>query len=378
MFDDLGSLAPIGLARLEELLHGSGFVAENNLESMGNLCTALLPLARSPQRPMRWHRRQALYLLNDLQPVLEQKITAHLTASDAERTRGSLSTRRPALSIYQVFKAREVLESFYRRPHVEGSKPDLAMRRQELERGTKKMLADVRDLIQGDLSDKSWNLIAQIEEDETVDALDSFMAHDAVRIRAQHPASVFDVHQVLQTMDHEPRPPQGEAGLLQLPVVDMQGRRVATERETRYSIFHRLTSGVLPVVAVQLPGKPSAVMLARTLTVEGVPYRMDLFGGSKLRAPKPTLSQIAAVVPGEPGPITSGGKLLAIPIPKPLPARRSSSYRAPGPHSKRHIITLSAEGLRRHLQSEISTLRGGDQGETPYCLTYRCSRVLSS
>ncbi|WP_156949257.1 shikimate kinase [Bradyrhizobium sp. WSM1417] len=319
LFDDLGLLAPIGLARLEELLHGSGFMAENNLESMGNLCVALLPLACNSQKSTRRHRRQALYLLNDLQPVLEQKVAAHLTASDTERTRGSLSTRRPALSIYQVLKAREVLASFYRRPHVEGSKPDLAIRRQELESGSKKMLANARDLIQGDLSDKSWNLIAQIEEDETIDALDTFMTHDAARIRAQHPASVFDVHQVLQAMDHEPRPPQGEVGLLQLPVVDMQGRRVATEPETRYSIFHRLTSGVLPVVAVQLPAKPSAFMLARTLAVEGVPYRMDLFGGSKLKAPRPTLSQIAATVPGEPDPITPGGKLLAIPYSETAP-----------------------------------------------------------
>lgn len=100
----------------------------------------------------------------------------------------------------------------------------------------------------------------------------------------------------------------GRRRVRQLPVVDMQGRRVATEPETRYSISHRLTSGVLPVVAVQLPAKPSAFMLARTLAVEGVPYRMDLSGGSKLKAQKPTLSQIAATGPGEPGPYNSRGK----------------------------------------------------------------------
>lgn len=70
-------------------------------------------------------------------------------------------------------------------------------------------------------------------------------------------------------MDHEPRPPQGNAGLMQLLVVCLQGRRVAAEPETRYSIFHRLTSGALPVVAVQLPGKLSTFMLARSLTVDG-------------------------------------------------------------------------------------------------------------
>ncbi|MGY3621957.1 hypothetical protein ACVJGD_008153 [Bradyrhizobium sp. USDA 10063] len=294
LFDDLGLLAPSGLNRLTELHRCPGFAAENNLETMGNLCAALLPLARSPRKQLRRHRRQALNLLNDVQPVVEHKIEAHLKASEAGRTRGPFSSRCPALSVYQVLKARGVLENLYRRPYVEGKKRDLQVRQQELQRGTKEILASTRTLIASDLSNMSWNLIAQIEADSPVDALDSFMAQDAATIRAQRPASVFDVHQVLRSMDHEPRPPQGEAGLMQLPVVDMQGQRVATEPETRYSIFHRLTSGAVPVVAVQLPGKPSAFMLARTLAVDGVPYRMDLFGGSKLKAPRPTVAEIAA------------------------------------------------------------------------------------
>ncbi|MGY8678313.1 XopAD/skwp family type III secretion system effector [Bradyrhizobium sp. UFLA05-153] len=314
LFDELGLLASTGLTRLEELLHASGFAGESNLESMGNICIALLPLARSPQKSMHWHRRQALNLLNDLQPALEQKIGVYLATSNAERrSPDSVAARRPALSIFQVLKARKVLSTLYRRPYVEGKKSDLAMRRQQLEHVTKKILADTRALIESDLSNMSWNLIAQIETDDVVDALDSFMTLDEGAIRTQHPSSVFDTHRVLRTMDHEPRPPQGKAGLMQLPVVDMQGRRLPTAPETRYSMFHRLTSGALPVVAVQLPQKPSPFMLRRVFCVEDVPYRMDLFGGSKLKAPKPTLSQIAAVAPGEQRPPASGGKLLAIP-----------------------------------------------------------------
>ncbi|WP_353642671.1 XopAD/skwp family type III secretion system effector [Mesorhizobium sp. WSM2239] len=310
--DDLGLLAPTGLNRLSELRQAPEFTTHNNLETIGNLCAALLPLARSPQKPLRWHRTQALNLLNDLQPVVEQKIEAHLNASDAERTRGPVASRCPALSIYQTLKARAVLERLFRPPYVEGKRSDLRVRQQELERKTKQILDSTRGLIESDLSSMSWNLIAQIEADSPVDALDLFMEQDAAAIQAQHPASVFDVHQVLRTMDHEPRPPQGEAGLMQLPVVDMHGRQLATEPERRYSIFHRLTSGALPVVAVQLPGTPSAFMLARTVNVNGVPYRMDLFGGSKLKPPRLTVSQIAARAPGEPAK-PSGGKLLAIP-----------------------------------------------------------------
>lgn len=312
LVDDLGLLAPTGLNRLAELRQDHAFAIQNNLETIGNLCAALVPLARSPQKPLRWHRRQALNLLNDLQGVVEHKIEAHLNASDAERTRGPLATRCPALSIYHTLKARAVLKQLFRRPYVEGNRPDLKIRQQQLEYGTREILASARELIQGDLSSMSWNLIAQIEADNPVDALDLFIEQDAAAIQAQHPASVFDVHQVLHTMDHAPRSPEGEAGLMQLPVVDMQGRPVATEPEKRYSIFHRLTSGALPVVAVQLPAAPSAFLLARTVNVDGVPYRMDLFGGSKLKPPRLTISQMAARTPDEPAK-ASGGKLLAIP-----------------------------------------------------------------
>ncbi|MGL3104829.1 XopAD/skwp family type III secretion system effector [Bradyrhizobium sp. BR 1432] len=318
LFDDLGLLAPTGLNRLSELRPAPGFSAENNLETMGNLSAALLPLARSPQKPLRWHRRQALNVLNDLQPLLEQKIKAHLNASDAERSRGPLASRRPALSIYQTLKARAALERLFRPPYVEGNRANLRTRQKELQLGTREVLTGARDLIQGDLSSMSWNLIAQIEADSPVDALDLFMEQDAAAIQAQHPASVFDVHHVLRAMDHAPRSPQGEAGLMQLPVVDINGRPLATEPETRYSIFHRMTSGVLPVVAVQLPAAPSAFMLARTVNVNGVPYRMDLFGGSKLKPPRMTVSQIAARAPGEQAKV-SGGKLLAIPYAETAP-----------------------------------------------------------
>ncbi|MGY4167421.1 shikimate kinase [Bradyrhizobium sp. USDA 4529] len=317
LFEDLGSLASTGLDRLNELHRAPGFAAENNLETMGNLCAALVPLARSPH--LRWHRRVALHLLNDLQPIVEQKIEAHFDASAAERIRGPRASRNPALSIYQMLKARAVLANMFKRPVIEGKKADLRKRQQELRHGTKEILAGTRDLIQGDLSNMSWNLIAQIEAESPVDALDTFVEQNAATIRDKYPASTFDVHEVLRAMDHEPRPPQGEAGLMRLPVVDMQGRPLATESETRYSVFHRLTSGAIEVVAVQLPAKPSALMLARTLTYKGVPYRMDLFGGSKLKAPRPTVLEIAAHAPGGPAAPSSGGKLLAIPYAETAP-----------------------------------------------------------
>lgn len=161
-------------------------------------------------------------------------------------------------------------------------------------------------------------MIAEIEAKEPLEALDTFMAQNASMIQAQHAASSFDVHRVLQAMDHEPRPPQGDAGLMRLPVVDMQGRPLASEAELRYSIFHRLTSGAVKVVAVQLKGTPTGAMLTRTFTVEGVPYRMDLFGGSKLKPPQKSLNQLASHLPFTAAEAPSG-KLLAIPYAETAP-----------------------------------------------------------
>ncbi|THK34122.1 shikimate kinase [Ensifer sp. MPMI2T] len=318
LLDDLGALAQPGLDRLEVLRAAPGFKLDNNLETMGNLCASLLPLARSPKPVLRWHRRSALNLLNAIQPVVEDKIDAHLKPGQAERTSGANASRRPALSIYQVLKSRAVLETLYRRPYVDGDELALQARQEELHGKTRQILDSARALIYADLSYMSWSVVAEIEAKEPLEALDTFMAQNASMVQAQHAAASFDVHRVLQAMDHEPRPPQGDAGLMRLPVVDMQGRPLASEAELRYSIFHRLTSGAVKVVAVQLKGTPTGAMLTRTFTVEGVPYRMDLFGGSKLKPPQQSLNQLASRLPLAAAEAPSG-KLLAIPYAETAP-----------------------------------------------------------
>nr|WP_234851532.1 hypothetical protein [Sinorhizobium meliloti] len=318
LLDDLGALAQPGLDRLQVLRAAPGFKLDNNLETMGNLCASLLPLARSPKPALRWYRKSALNQLNDIQPVVERKIDVHLKADQAERTSGANASRCTALSIYQVLKTRAVLKTLYRRPYVDGDELALQARQKELHGKTRQILDSARPLIDADLGYISWNVIAEIEAKEPLEALDTFMAQNASMIQAQHAAASFDVHQVLQAMDHEPRPPQGDAGLMRLPVVDMQGRPLASEAELRYSIFHRLTSGAVKVVAVQLKGTPTGPMLTRTFTVEGVPYRMDLFGGSKLQPPQKSLTKLASHLPfsAEEEP---SGKLLAIPYAETAP-----------------------------------------------------------
>ncbi|MER9256768.1 shikimate kinase, partial [Mesorhizobium sp. M0598] len=144
LLDDLGALAQPGLDRLEVLRAAPGFKLDNNLETMGNLCASLLPLARSPKPVLRWHRKSALNLLNAIQPVVEHKIDAHLKPGQAERTSGANASRCPALSIYQVLKTRAVLETLYRRPYVEGDTLALQARQEELQGKTRQILDSAR------------------------------------------------------------------------------------------------------------------------------------------------------------------------------------------------------------------------------------------
>ncbi|WP_461515490.1 shikimate kinase [Rhizobium leguminosarum] len=318
LVEDFGALAGPGLARLEVLKTAPGFELDNNLETMGTLCSSLLPLIRSDKRELRHHRRRTLILLNDIQPVVELKIEAHLNAGEAEQTSRANGSRHPALSISQVLRTRAVLETLYRKPFVLDKEPALQARRDELRGKTRQILENARGLIELDSSYMNWNVIAEIEANEPLEALDTFIAGNASMVQAQHAAASFDVHRVLQAMDNEPRPPQGDAGLMRLPVVDMQGRPLTREPELRYSAFHRLTSGAVKVVAVQLKGTVTGAMLSRTFAVEGVPYRMDLFGGSKLKPPKKPLNQLASELPSATSEAPSG-KLLAIPYAETAP-----------------------------------------------------------
>nr|WP_246787366.1 shikimate kinase [Rhizobium leguminosarum] len=318
LVEDFGALAGPGLARLDVLRTAPRFKLDNNLETMGNLCSSLLPLIRSGKPELRWYRKRALNLLNDIQPVVELKIEAHLNAGEAEQTSGANANRRPGLSISQVLRTRVVLETLYRRPYVDGEDRTLQARRDELRGKTRQILESARGLIEADGSYINWNVIAEIEAKEQHEALDTFIARNASMVQAQHEAASFDVHRVLQAMDNEPRPPQGDAGLMRLQVVDMQGRPLTSEAELRYSTFHRLTSGAVKVVAVQLKGTVTGAMLTRTFPVKGVPYRMDLFGGSKMKPPKKTLNQLASQLPRATSEARNG-QLLAIPYAETAP-----------------------------------------------------------
>jgi hypothetical protein len=320
LYRDLGVVAADGMERLEELRAENG-LTRDNLEMVGNLCVGLLPLARSPQ--LRRHRKQVLEFLQTLRPVVERKLRLYRehTSAAPSGSAGQLhanpeeqwGTRRPALTVYQVLKTYQLVENLSRRQKRE--KADEGGRE---EAWLLQTLAQNRELIEQDLGSRSWNLIAQLEAENPLDALDQWLERLEQTQKTGEPTQ-FDFGGVLEQMQqHEPQAPPDGVGMFRMDKVDLRGTASpAPAGEERYSILSRLTESKLRPVGVQLPGQLSAFMLARMVHVDGVPYRMDLFGGSAMKSEAQTLGRIFAQEPGQDGAkrdALAGGRLLAIPL----------------------------------------------------------------
>ncbi|MBY3180058.1 type III effector protein XopAD, partial [Rhizobium leguminosarum] len=292
-------LAQPALERVSVLVKEDG-LRETNLESIGNLCMGLLPLIRSPELNSRY-RGHALRVFNTLQPIVEHKLDLYLTGGDSQSSTeiDQHATRCPALTFFQVLKAYSMVSRLWKPRHVEGTRQELRQRRDQLATWVDRTLERTREAIEADLSEMSWNLIAQIGAgDQTFDALDLRMAKEAPRITQAHPPTNFDLDAGRLSMRSVIGKPDVPAkGSTTHVVVDLQGKEVsnnATETNRQYSLFARLTG--LPLVEVQLPGAISTFMLARTFNYQGEPWRFDLFGGS--RATRGNMSRPAQLLSG--------------------------------------------------------------------------------
>ncbi|MGF6292643.1 XopAD/skwp family type III secretion system effector [Paraburkholderia youngii] len=297
MHDALRLLGAAALGRVRALCAARGLRNEP-LESVGNLCMGLLPLARSAQ--LKRHRVDALQTFDALQPVVARKIDAYLR----QQTRGkggaglrlkegdeACGTRCPALSLYQVLKAYTVVAHQWKPRYISGERASVKTQRETLKQWVRQTLDTTRSLIEADLQEMSWNLIAQIEADEAIlDALDLRLASPAhlADLTGRYPPRRFDLaacHASLRTAAGNVVPPGPGGGDTRHVTVDVRGRELepATSSEgaqPAYSFYSRLTGQ--PLVEVRLPGELSAFMLARTFQYNGEPWRFDMFGGSRL------------------------------------------------------------------------------------------------
>ncbi|WP_284274063.1 XopAD/skwp family type III secretion system effector [Bradyrhizobium iriomotense] len=290
---DMRPLARPALNRVANLCRET-HLRETDLESVGNLCLGLLPLARS--QDLSRHHRLALSVFDQMQPIVARKIDRFLQGQQADDAATVASaapadeqhtTRCPALTFYQVLKAYAVVSRQWKPRNVEGQRSAVRARRDQLATWVTETLGRTREVIESDLGQMSWNLIAQIEAgDEVLDALDLHMLAHFEQLTQSHAPSEFSVQEVHQGMQTQPgllQPLAPGAGDARHVVVDMQGKMLKSNMDNEskpYSLFARLTG--LPLVEVQLPGSLSAFMLARTFNFLGEPWRFDLFGGSRL------------------------------------------------------------------------------------------------
>ncbi|MGA4212269.1 XopAD/skwp family type III secretion system effector [Ralstonia nicotianae] len=311
--DGLRLLAHQGLTRLAALYAETGFKPDN-LEALASVAAGLLPVARAPE--LKAYRADALRLLDQMQPAVDRKIRlyidAHLAAAAPRRPAAAeappslqirrdgeaFGTRRPGLTFFLLLKAYSVVADCWKRSNV----PDIPLpahaRRDALRTWVAEMLDRTRGAIETDLDEMSWNLIAQIEAgDQVLDAVDLKLHKDLDTILAAHPPTplnVGDVRRELRALPEVRDVMHSDAGAAAIEVIDLAGRDLTPHRpdETRdtaasqYAFFTRLTSGRLPLLEVQLPGKVSAFMLTRVIRRGGDLLRMDLFGGSHLKPTK--------------------------------------------------------------------------------------------
>ncbi|KAF7964072.1 hypothetical protein AWV80_02530 [Cupriavidus sp. UYMU48A] len=267
------ALRPLGAAALGRVraLCGAGGLRDEPLESMGNLCMGLLPLARSPQ--LKRHRVGALQTWRRCSRSWHARSTricarppggagarAGLRLKDGDEACG---TRCAALSLYQVLKAYSLVARQWKVSYIGGGHELVKARRETLTQWVRQTLDRTRELIEADLQEMSWNLIAQIEADEAIlDALDLRLASQAhlEDLTTRSPPRRFDLaacHASLRTEMGNVVPPGPGTGDTRHVTVDLQGRELepaaSSGGEQRdYSFYARLTGQ--PLVEVRLPG----------------------------------------------------------------------------------------------------------------------------
>ncbi|MCV9879064.1 XopAD/skwp family type III secretion system effector [Brenneria izbisi] len=292
----LRPLAEPALERVQALIQQDQ-LCDNSLEAVATLSLGLLPVARSPE--LQRHRVQAVKTLEMMQPIVARKVDGYLRLENTQSDRGGLDlqdngeacgTRSPALSFYQVLKTYNVVARQWNTRNIEGERNDIKARQTELKHWVQDLLERTQQVINADLQESSWNLIAQIEaNDEIYEALDLRLLKDSATLVARHPPITFDLTQTMSQMRTPPgriKPPPPGAGATQHIVVDIRGKEVKAPKPDddppdNYSFYTRLTGQ--PLVEVELPGELSSFMLARTFQYQDDLWRFDIFGGSRLK-----------------------------------------------------------------------------------------------
>ncbi|RLM27456.1 hypothetical protein BIY29_02085 [Brenneria alni] len=309
LYRSLRPLAATALAHVQALCNKDQ-LRDQHLEAIGNICLGFLPLLRSHE--LTRFRQPALLTFNTLQPIIEQKLQGFLRSQKTEPSillrykdgDTACDTRCPALTFYQILKAYSTVSRQWHAAYIEGDYQTIKDRQSELKRWVNTTLERTRHTIEADLQENSWNVIAQIEaNNDVLNALDLRLSKEVKQITQRHPPSQFDLalsHAEMRTQPGKLRAVSPNVGDTVHKIVNINGQPVKDsgldeDMEKPYSLYARLTG--LPLVEVQLPGKLSAFMLARTFQYQGEPWRFDIFGGSRLTRGR--MKQVKSILSGK-------------------------------------------------------------------------------
>ena len=339
------ALATPCLTLLAQYAQNNQEMQATRLESMGALCLALCPLLT--KMPLRRYRSQVASLLEKLQPVIARKI--HLwrrpPGHDGQTTE-QYYTSRPALTFYQILKAYTRRHQWQTMLHstLKEKKKNTA-HQPTFSHWLKEIYSYLRDTAdQKDFLVNGLPLIAELEAEDPLDTLDELAALYHHELQHSQGAARFDVDKVFKSLkQYPPQRPSGSARLPAIPVSDFRGRRLSSG-ERRYSILAELTQGAVQPVWVKLPLAMNPGLLTRTFHYQGIPYRCDVFGGSRM---KPDCLDVASIVQGKNRfDLARQGQLLGIPLADTLPGsdfanliRRLFPYRESFYYAQRALLS---------------------------------------
>ena len=318
LLDELASLTQPWLGSIATSISNTG-LRETNLETLGNLCQAMQPFLSTAA--LRVHRSAALQLLvTQLQPVIARKLARHLAnpqqaAIDQDDACG---TRQLALTVYQILNLYMLAALHWSKKNIQGvPRPELKAQQAALTTWLGEVYEQNSSLIDADLSSTSWNTIAQIEasiKGDPTTMIDDFLHRKLEKIAAKVQPSSFDAIGVLDRLNHPPAMPVSHYDVGTITYHKFNGAPMikdgAPQREERYTLWHRLTQGKVPLRYVALPGHLSHFMLGRFIYIDGLPHRIDLFGGSKMKKPTQRVRQLFQAAEGTP----DNGHLVAVPV----------------------------------------------------------------
>jgi hypothetical protein len=306
MLDDIDALAPACLKLFTQQVKDEKGMSMIDLTSLGGLCMASIPLLSSIH--LCYYRSQTIQLLLDLKPIIEKKLEV-FNQSSPEDYPFDIDYIFHLLFLYQIIKAYTIISR---------QKPDMRL---HLDPWIKELHLQIRKVsphnnfsinFESNITKYSQNLLMDLEIEDVPDSLDrAIERHQDTISRSGIPAT-FNVDEVFgELSQHTPFSPSDQTGLYAISQCDVQGRLIQSGKLS-YSILNHLTQNTVHPIWVKLPPRVDSRLLARTLIYQGREYRFDLFGGSRMKADRPKITETREAKNGIE--VRNHGQLLGIPL----------------------------------------------------------------